>query len=234
MIIYKATNKINGKRYIGRTIKSLNTRISSHLGDALANKYNIHFHSALRKYGADGFDWDIIAECDDIDELNRLEIFFIGQYDTYNSGYNMTLGGEGISGWNHTEESNKKNSESHKGEKSSWWGKRHSEETKKKLSKGKKGENNPNYNKHPTKETREKMSKANKGEKNSMYGKRGSESPAAKKYTITTPQGKEIFVHGLSKFCRDYKKEKLNHGSLVSVARGRRNHNKGYLCRYEN
>jgi len=232
MIIYKITNKINGKIYIGQTIKSLNARISNHISDALANKYNVHFHSALRKYGADNFEWGIIAECDDIDELNRLEIYFIGWYDTYNNGYNMTMGGEGISGWKHTEEAKRKNSEAHKGGNHPMYGKHPTEETRKKLSVSKKGENNPNYDKHPTEETRRKMSEANKGEKNSMHGKRGNKSPSAKKYIITTPEGKEIFVHGLNEFCKNYKREKLHNGCLVAVARGKRNHNKGYRCRY--
>lgn len=98
MIIYKATNKINGISYIGQTTQSLNKRIGEHIYNTLANRYNSYFHSALKKYGKESFDWDIIDRCDNIDELNRLEIYYIGYYDTYNNGYNLSRGGYGRTG----------------------------------------------------------------------------------------------------------------------------------------
>lgn len=116
MIIYKATNKINGMSYIGQTIYSLNNRISRHKCDSLNNRDNMYFHRAIRKYGIDNFDWDIIDKADNIDELNRLEIYYIGWYDTYNNGYNLTLGGKSNVGYKHSEESKRKNSESNKGQ----------------------------------------------------------------------------------------------------------------------
>jgi len=60
----------------------------------------------------------------------------------------------------------------------------------------------------------------------------GSKNPLAKKYIITTPEGEEIFVHGIANFCRNYKKEKLYYGDLIGVAKGKLKQCKGYKCRY--
>lgn len=94
MIIYKATNKINGKIYIGQTRKTLKQRIKSHLWDA-DNKSGFHFHNAIRKYGIDNFTWETIFKCSSIEELEEKEKYFILKFDSYKSGYNMTTGGEG-------------------------------------------------------------------------------------------------------------------------------------------
>lgn len=94
MIIYKATNIINNMSYIGQTVQTLQSRIRDHM------KRGNYFHNALRKHGKENFTWDILAECNDVDTLNKLEIYYIGYYDTYNNGYNLTLGGEGTVGNN--------------------------------------------------------------------------------------------------------------------------------------
>lgn len=87
-VIYKATNLINGKSYIGQT-KNFEIRKSQHL----KAKDNYIFHLALKKYGAMNFEWTILEECKD-EELNEKEIYWIEQYDTYNNGYNSTKDGD--------------------------------------------------------------------------------------------------------------------------------------------
>ena len=93
LIIYKATNKINGKVYIGQTRGTLLARKSQHLKRAKSG-YKTKFYNAIRKYGEDSFEWDIICEAYDKNTLNDLETFFIGAYDSINSGYNMVDGGD--------------------------------------------------------------------------------------------------------------------------------------------
>ena len=133
MIIYLVTNIINGKEYIGQTIFSIEKRKRGHISDALSGRNNIYFHKAIRKHGPDSFKWKIIHKCNDINELNRLEIFYIGYYDTYNSGYNLTLGGRGHVGYKHTEEAKLKMSESRRGNQFAK-GFKHTDETKRKIS----------------------------------------------------------------------------------------------------
>ena len=153
MIIYKTTNKINGKSYIGQTIYSLRQRKHKHISAALSMRDTTYFHRALRKYGAKTFDWKILHECDTIEELNQLEIFYIGYYGTFgNNGYNLTVGGKsGLVGFKHIDKSKRRMSEAQKGKKLS-------EETKRRMSKAKK-------NRVVSKEVRRKISEGRKGSK---------------------------------------------------------------------
>ena len=113
MIIYKATNKNNGKTYIGKTTKTLEKRKQQHIIESRGRKF--HFHKAIQKWGESSFDWEVLFTAQDQKELNEKEIFFIKQYDTYKSGYNQTKGGEGQLGWVPSEETRKLWSEQRKG-----------------------------------------------------------------------------------------------------------------------
>lgn len=93
MIIYKVTNKINSKCYIGQTRHSLEYRKSRHLSCARKG-VNTHFYQAIRKYGEDNFEWEIICSTNDKDKLNELETFYITKYDSIKNGYNMVDGGD--------------------------------------------------------------------------------------------------------------------------------------------
>lgn len=93
MIIYKVTNKVNGKVYIGQTRHSLETRKIRHLSCA-RNGYNTHFYQAIRKYGEDNFKWEILCSCSSKQELKDLETYFITKYDSIKHGYNMVDGGD--------------------------------------------------------------------------------------------------------------------------------------------
>ena len=89
-IIYKITNKVNNKSYIGQTRYTIEFRWRQHLH----KKDNTYFHNALHKYGAENFTIDVLEECD-VNHLNEREMFYIAKYDTFNNGYNLTLGGDG-------------------------------------------------------------------------------------------------------------------------------------------
>lgn len=181
MIIYKATNKINGKAYVGQTVFSLENRRDRHIREALNRKDNCYFHRAIRKYGIEKFDWEILQERDTIEDLNRLEMYYIGLYDTFEKGYNLTLGGKGSIGFKHTKESRKKMSEVRIGMKpsegakkkisESLIGRKFSEETKRKMSKAQSGKKHPMYGKKHTEESKLKMSLSRMGNKNHFHGK---------------------------------------------------------------
>jgi len=96
---YKATNIINNKIYIGKTVQNLVARKNTHLFEARNNYYpNIYFHKAIRKYGKDNFVWEILTETDSESKLNTLEKFYIAVYRKMAVLYNLTDGGEGVSG----------------------------------------------------------------------------------------------------------------------------------------
>jgi len=55
LVIYKITNIINGKIYVGKTTRSLKDRWNRHIYDALSNRLDTHFSRAIRKYGPENF-----------------------------------------------------------------------------------------------------------------------------------------------------------------------------------
>lgn len=99
MFIYKFTNKINNKSYIGKDIHPiLEKRRYKYHKRRGTGEYSpeLAFHHALVKYGFDNFTHEIIDECDDENTLKDLEIFWIKHYETFGaSGYNMNPGGKG-------------------------------------------------------------------------------------------------------------------------------------------
>lgn len=100
MIIYKATNLINNKIYIGQTRYKLEERANGHLREAKSEKArnitSVYFHNALIKYGFENFKWEIIDYADTDDELNNKEIYWINFYQSRNKniGYNEAEGGK--------------------------------------------------------------------------------------------------------------------------------------------
>lgn len=100
-VIYKATCIITGKSYIGQTKRSLEKRKHQH--ENSSDTY--YFHRALKKYGKENFEWVILEECDNT-ELDTREKYWIQFYNTYEKGYNSTLGGDNA---NALEEWRKKN-----------------------------------------------------------------------------------------------------------------------------
>lgn len=94
--IYKFTNKINGHSYIGQSTDIERRRIT-HIQRAFCNseknkEYNKTFYRAIRKYGKESFDFEILKICPK-EELNDWEKYFIKLYDTYKHGYNEDAGG---------------------------------------------------------------------------------------------------------------------------------------------
>ena len=135
MIVYKITNTINGKAYIGQSQTSLERRWTLHKSDAKRNIDNYHFHKAIRKYGTDCWILEILEEINDIELLNEAEKKWIEYYDTFNNGYNSTNGGE--NGYIISDEVKKRMRNNHWSKKEyfipSMLGKHHTEETKQKM-----------------------------------------------------------------------------------------------------
>lgn len=99
--IYKITNDINDKVYIGKTAFSIEKRFKEHCKDAFKEHLEQRpLYSAMRKYGIEHFKVEQIEECDNSLASDR-EAYWIGVYQAYSKGYNATLGGEGKFLYNH-------------------------------------------------------------------------------------------------------------------------------------
>ena len=89
--IYKFTNKINGKIYIGQSIH-IEKRFQEHCQQAKHSPKTI-FHTALQKYGIENFLFEIIELCED-SQLDDKEQYYINKYNSLTpNGYNIQLGG---------------------------------------------------------------------------------------------------------------------------------------------
>lgn len=138
MIVYRIQNKINEKSYIGWTSKTLEIRWNQHKKKSLNTDTNTKFYNAIRKYGTDVWEVQILCEVEDKSRAKELEIEYIKIFDCYYNGYNSTIGGDGNNMIVMSIESNKKRSEKLKGVKKPIGfnlGRKHSEETKNKISK---------------------------------------------------------------------------------------------------
>jgi group I intron endonuclease len=167
MIVYLFTNTVNGKRYVGQTVKPLTGRWQRHLASAKAgSKYLIH--KAIRKYGAEAFKRETLFTCSD---KTTLDLYEKGHIQFFKSrapnGYNLTDGGEG--NLNPPEEIRKKLGET-------WRGKSFSEQHRQNLSASHKGKRQPH-----SAETCLNISKAKTGRSNGLLGmKRGPYKVVAK------------------------------------------------------
>jgi group I intron endonuclease len=93
--IYCITNKINQKKYIGKTLNTVENRWKEHLKVYKCRKYEKRaLYDAMNKYGVNNFECETIGEFPD-NILEEMEQKFIKEYNTYHYGYNLTIGGDG-------------------------------------------------------------------------------------------------------------------------------------------
>ena len=92
--IYKITNTINSKSYIGQTIQNVKERFYQHCATKCSKAVsNMAIHRAIKKYGKSNFTVEVIEEIDSAN-LNDRERYWIKCYNSYNNGYNSTKGGQ--------------------------------------------------------------------------------------------------------------------------------------------
>lgn len=97
--IYSITNIITGDMYIGQTYQNagFKGRWRDHRRELNKNIHNNkHLQSAWNKYGEEAFEFNVVHLCDELDDLNVLEKYYIEKYNTYKDGYNLTMGGDGF------------------------------------------------------------------------------------------------------------------------------------------
>jgi group I intron endonuclease len=192
-IIYCATCLRNGKKYFGKTTKSLSVRIAKHKYSA---KYqNSYFYNAASKYGWSAFKWEVVDEACDKEELNSREKQWIYCYDSTSrtKGYNIQKGGQGNV---HSEETKMKIGNANRGTKNYMFGRT--------------GTNHHLFGTHPSDVTIQKLIDSHKGKKlnaesvkkrsetrrqhgwNRNPKKRGSDHPCAKPLFQISKEGQII------------------------------------------
>lgn len=146
-IVYIATNRINGKRYVGATSFGLSVRRRQHERAPNARRATCrYFHAAIKKYGPDAFDWLILVSCETFEDALQQEIRLIA---TIGPEYNLTAGGQGCKGRAVSQEQRDRSSLLMKGRKRSpesiakmiatITGRKRSQEQRLRMSEGRKG-----------------------------------------------------------------------------------------------
>ena len=166
-IVYKITNNCNSKVYVGVTTCSLDKRWYYHVESSKKN--NLALGAAIRKYGKDNFSLSILEECKDKKHMLTQEKLWIKKLNSYANtghGYNMTLGGDGVFGYCHTEKAKQAMSKNRKGVLNHNYGKRwgrtdHPDEFIQMLSEKHTGKGNPMYGRKHSDEARKKIGEAN-------------------------------------------------------------------------
>ena len=158
-IVYKITNILNNKSYVGQTTKGFDKRYHNNL---IKYTHNKHLKKSLITHGLENFKvTKVLDVAFSKKELNIKELSWISITNSYNKGYNYTLGGEGISGL--PKEKHGMYGVHRYGKNNPFFGKKHTQETKRIISKSSSeriGELNPNYGKGDN----------IKGYKNPMFG----------------------------------------------------------------
>lgn len=223
MIVYKATNQVNSKMYIGYTVRTLQKRKTQHLHDAKHHRYKSVFHRAIRKYGDDVFEWIVLHAVDNEDVVKQLEIDEILKHKSLitENGYNMTQGGTGFA----SGKLNHNYINPRYGKDNSFYGKKHTKESRELMSKnayvvygtdnyfGKHkfvGDNNHFYGKTHTNDTKQKIGNAN-----------------SSVWKITSPDSDDTtIVKNLHTFCKEHD---LNYSGVKSSARNKKPYKGGFL-----
>ena len=240
--IYKITNTVNGKSYIGQTRQDAEkTRIRDHL--TCNGNGSLLIKQAIEKYSRDAFTYEILHDGIIPEFLDILEIDAIEKFNTVSPhGYNLTTGGNSggspseetrqkisasLKGKTFSEETRRKISEANKGRK-------HSEEFRRKLSEANTGENNPNYGKTFSEETRRKISEAHKGKKrgplSEEHCRKISQANTGRKHSEETRR--KMSAHQKSpEHCRKIseakKGQKYSQEAYRNIAEANRKHFKG-------
>jgi group I intron endonuclease len=162
--LYKITNQINSKVYIGQAQDYLH-RWTDHRRAVRLNKPTQIVHHAMIKYGLDTFEFEVIACCKTQDNANELETILVAQYDSFiknGKGYNATLGGMNAPKSEEWKQSMREWHASMSPEEKNEWadkiaqahiGLTHTEETKALLSIVRSGAGNSNWGKKQSEET---------------------------------------------------------------------------------
>ncbi len=107
--IYKITCSITDEVYVGKTEQDVSDRFKEHMYSALHRNSNADIHKSIRLHGVKAFTYAVLeSDISDPIDASNAEIKWVMELDSYASGYNMTLGGDGKLGYVPTDASKAK------------------------------------------------------------------------------------------------------------------------------
>jgi len=202
MVVYKITNKLNNKVYVGQTSRTMKERIKDH-----KKSNNSLIGKDIRQFGIDNFSIEILEEVSTREEAYRKEIEWIAKCDCLiPKGYNQCKGGKATDGYKYSEEVRHQMSVSRKGKYV--------------------GENNPFYGKHHSEEQRKKWSEQRRGRKLTEEWKRKVGLASMRK--VRNVDTGEVF-NSIKEACEKYN---LKDTHISRVCRGGRKTTGGYRWEY--
>lgn len=211
MILYLIENQVNGKRYIGQTVRSLQERWRRHCWACTINS-KMPISSAIQKYGKENFTITALAKFTSIEELNEAELLVATEMKTFSpSGYNLRAGGNG----GHLSTSTKEKI------RISRIGKKASDFTRSKLSKSHTG-------KKQSEETKQKLSKHFNGIRPPEHVRLRAIEFNQKTYEIIDPYGIQITIVNMKNFCEA---EGLSRHSMSMVVCGKIDSHRGWRAK---
>ena len=176
-VVYKITNSVNGKSYIGITSRTVEVRWCEHLERVRHGIRNSRIYAAIRKYGSEAFERETLAFTSTESEARSLETHYIHAFDTYENGYNSNLGGFGFLHF--------------------------PDHIRRKISIAQRGKYIPPSSR--LKMSQAKLGDGRCAANFGLHTRKGKENPRAGKYLIRFPDGTERTVCGLRAFCREHR-----------------------------
>ena len=235
--IYKITCMVNGKIYVGSS-NNLRKRWKNHTKSLQQNTHhNQYLQRGWNKYGADAFVFEVIELVMPWALLDR-EQYWLDTLKPFSpKGFNISLtANAGMGGRKHSIEARTKMSGAKKG-------KSLSEKHRSKISKSIQGikrtpeeiaktvatrRRNGTYT--HSQESRAKISASGLGRKHTTETRMKISATQRKQYVVISPEGEILNISGLKPFCRE---KGLSCGAMTEVAQGKRQHYKGWKCRYD-
>ena len=218
--IYKITNKIDNKCYIGQSV-NLKSRIKSHKSMLKHNNEdNPLLRKATKKYGYENFEIEILKYCKE-EELDFYEQYYINYYKSHKkeNGYNIELGGNQNKHLSKEQIEKMRKTKKGKlmGKENPFYGRKHTEESKKKISEAKKG-NKGCLGRFMSEETRKKIGEANKWNKTKIVSCYTLDNVFLKTYPSVAEAARQLNVKSSS--------------LIAQCSRGKRKSAYGYKWKY--